>query len=58
MAETHGVAVLAFDGMAPFELGVVVEVFGLSRPELGELPWYELRVCAEEPGRDLRAVGG
>ncbi|HEY9327487.1 MAG TPA: helix-turn-helix domain-containing protein [Streptomyces sp.] len=54
----HVVAVLAFDGMAPFELGVVVEVFGLSRPELGDLPWYELRVCAEEPSRDLRAVGG
>ncbi|OLO29994.1 AraC family transcriptional regulator [Streptomyces sp. MNU77] len=58
MAKKHMVAVLAFDGMAPFELGVVVEVFGLSRPELGDLPWYELRVCAEEPDRDLRAVGG
>ncbi|MGK5543132.1 helix-turn-helix domain-containing protein [Streptomyces sp. URMC 127] len=58
MAETHAVAVWAFDGMAPFELGVVVEVFGLARPELGDLPWYELKVCAEEPGRDLRAVGG
>ncbi|MFH9731700.1 helix-turn-helix domain-containing protein [Streptomyces sp. NPDC017260] len=58
MANRHVVAVLAFDAMAPFELGVVVEVFGLSRPELGALPWYELRVCAEEPGRDLRAIGG
>ncbi|WP_381560749.1 helix-turn-helix domain-containing protein [Streptomyces eurythermus] len=58
MTKRHVVAVLAFDGMAPFELGVVVEVFGLSRPELGDLPWYELRVCAEEPDRDLRAVGG
>ncbi|OKI02452.1 AraC family transcriptional regulator [Streptomyces sp. CB02923] len=58
MKKTHVVAVLAFDAMAPFELGVVVEVFGLTRPELGDLPWYELRVCAEEPGRDLRAVGG
>jgi AraC family transcriptional regulator, transcriptional activator FtrA len=54
----HTVAVLAFDGMAPFELGVVVEVFGLHRPELGDIPWYELLVCAEHPGRDLRAVGG
>ncbi|WP_051942698.1 helix-turn-helix domain-containing protein [Streptacidiphilus rugosus] len=54
----HTVAVLAFDGMAPFELGVVVEVFALHRPELGELPWYELKVCAEQPGRDLRVVGG
>ncbi|MEY9965578.1 AraC family transcriptional activator FtrA [Streptacidiphilus sp. MAP12-16] len=54
----HTVAVLAFDGMAPFELGVVVEVFGLNRPEVGDIPWYELRVCAEQPGSDLRAVGG
>ncbi|WP_419996686.1 DJ-1/PfpI family protein [Streptomyces boninensis] len=58
MSKSHVVAVLAFDGMAPFELGVVVEVFGLARPELGELPWYELKVCAQEPGRELRAVGG
>ncbi|RJL34685.1 helix-turn-helix domain-containing protein [Bailinhaonella thermotolerans] len=50
------VSVLAFDGMAPFELGAVVEVFGLPRPEL-DVPWYDLRVCAEttEP---LRIVGG
>jgi AraC family transcriptional regulator, transcriptional activator FtrA len=50
------VSVLAFDGMAPFELGAVVEVFGLLRPELG-IPWYELSVCAERPG-PLLAVGG
>jgi AraC family transcriptional activator FtrA len=53
----HRVAVLAFDGMAPFELGVVVEVFGLPRPELGDLDWYALDVCAERPG-SLDAVGG
>ncbi|MDP4508867.1 helix-turn-helix domain-containing protein [Nonomuraea turcica] len=52
----HRVAVLAFDGMAPFELGSVVELFGLPRPEL-DVPWYDLKVCAEtlEP---LRVVGG
>lgn len=33
----HDVAVYAFDGMAPFELGVVVEVFALARPEVGGL---------------------
>jgi AraC family transcriptional regulator, transcriptional activator FtrA len=50
------VAVLAFDGMAPFELGCVVEFFGLPRPEL-DVPWYDLKVCAQtlEP---LRVVGG
>ncbi|REE97375.1 helix-turn-helix domain-containing protein [Thermomonospora umbrina] len=53
----HSIAVLAFDGMAPFELGGVVEIFGLPRPEL-DVPWYELRVCAAEPGRPLRSLGG
>lgn len=57
----HDVAVYAFEGMAPFELGVVVEVFGLARPELGGLlaaPWYGLKVCADRPGTALDAVGG
>ena len=53
----HRVVALVFDGLAPFELGVVVEVFGLSRPELDVQDWYELVVCAPEPGR-LEAVGG
>ena len=56
-ARRRTLSVLVFDGMAPFELGVVVEIFGLPRPELA-VPWYDLRVCAEEPGRPLRAVGG
>jgi AraC family transcriptional activator FtrA len=57
----HTIAVYAFDGMAPFELGVVVEVFGLARPELTGLlaaPWYDVKVCADEPGTPLNAVGG
>jgi AraC family transcriptional regulator, transcriptional activator FtrA len=52
----HRVAAVAFDGMAPFELGIVVEVFGLARPELG-VPWYELVVCSPDPS-PLRALGG
>ncbi|MFA1549622.1 helix-turn-helix domain-containing protein [Actinomadura chokoriensis] len=52
----HTISVLAFDGMAPFELGSVVEVFGLPRPEL-DVPWYDLRVCSMERG-PMRAVGG
>jgi AraC family transcriptional activator FtrA len=51
------VAVLALDGMSPFELSSVVEVFGLPRPEL-DVPWYDLRLCSTEPGRPLRFVGG
>lgn len=54
----HRVAVLAYDGMTPFELGVVVEVFGLSRPELDVRSWYELQVCAEVPGRPMRSLSG
>lgn len=59
-AEPHRVAVLAFDGMAPFELGVVVEVFGLARPELHARTggWYALDVCAEQTATPLETVGG
>jgi AraC family transcriptional activator FtrA len=52
----HRIGVLVFDGMSPFETGIVVEVFGLPRPEL-EVDWYELAVCAADPG-PLRTVGG
>ena len=53
----HRVACLGYDGMAPFELGVVCEVFALPRPELGATWSYEVALCAERPG-PLRAVGG
>src|SRR3712207_208678 len=53
----HRVAVLAFPGLAPFELGVVAEAFALARPELEVDRWYSLAVCAERPG-PIRAVGG
>jgi AraC family transcriptional activator FtrA len=49
------VAVLAYSGMATFELGIVVELFGLPRPEFSE--WYRFKVCALETG-PLVATGG
>lgn len=49
------VAVLAYSGMATFELGIVVELFGLPRPEFSQ--WYRFKVCALEPGA-LPATGG
>ena len=49
------VAALVYDGLCTFEFGVVVEVFGLPRPELDR--WYDFRVAAVEPG-PLRATGG
>src|SRR5262245_27445728 len=50
------VAALAYDGLGTFELGIVVEVFGLPRPEMGN-NWYRFRVCSLERG-PLRATGG
>lgn len=49
------VAVLAYDRLCTFEFGIAVEVFGLPRPELGEL--YRFVVCGIEPG-PYRATGG
>jgi AraC family transcriptional regulator, transcriptional activator FtrA len=50
------VAVLLYQGMSVFELGIVTEIFGLPRPEL-DVPWYRLTICAETPG-PVRIVGG
>ena len=54
----HRVVALAAPGIAPFELGIVVEVFGLDRPELDVPWWYELVVAAEVPGRLPATSGG
>ena len=39
------VAVLVMDGVAPFELGVLCEVFGTDRSAQG-LPRYDFAVCS------------
>lgn len=51
----HLVAVLAYDGVSAFELGIAVEIFGL--PGMG-VDWYRVLVCAEQPGKLLVANGG
>jgi transcriptional regulator GlxA family with amidase domain len=43
------VAVLACDGVFPFELGVVAEVFGTDRSDDG-LPLYDFAVCSHDGG--------
>ncbi|MFI6445709.1 helix-turn-helix domain-containing protein [Kitasatospora sp. NPDC050543] len=53
----HRIACLAFDGMAPFELATVAEVFAVPRPELDVDWWYRFELCAETPGPH-RVVGG
>src|SRR5262249_60715538 len=49
-------AAMAYDGMGTFELGIVSEVFGLSRPEL-HVRWYEFRVFSLDRA-SLRGTGG
>jgi AraC family transcriptional activator FtrA len=52
----HRVVVVAYDGLATFEFGIAVEVFGLARPEMGP-DWYAFAVAAAEEG-PLKATGG
>lgn len=47
-------AVIVDDGSNPFELGVMTELFGLRRPELGR-PWYEFTLCAAAPSVQMHA---
>jgi transcriptional regulator GlxA family with amidase domain len=41
----NNVAVVVLDGVAPFELGVLCEVFGIDRTDDG-LPAYDFRTCS------------
>ncbi|MFT8777661.1 MAG: transcriptional regulator FtrA [Gluconacetobacter liquefaciens] len=58
MPDTTGplVAALLYDGLCTFEFGIVSEIFGLPRPEMGP-GWYRFASCAIEAG-PLRAHGG
>ena len=55
---SHRVVALLPDHVPAFELGIVVEVFGLERPELDVPWWYELTLCTEAPGRLPATAGG
>src|SRR3954463_562412 len=54
----HRMVAIVAPGIATFELGIVVEVFGLARPELDVPWWYELAVAAERPGPLPATAGG
>src|SRR5215813_2882104 len=56
LRDPRKLAAMAYDGMGTFELGIVSEVFGLSRPELN-VPWYEFRVFSLDRA-PLRDTGG
>src|SRR4051812_29777487 len=53
----RSVAVPLLDGLSPFELGVLCEVFGIDRSEQG-LPRLDFLVCAQTPGQPLRTQSG
>jgi AraC family transcriptional activator FtrA len=50
------VAALLHEKVATFELGIVAEIFGLPRPEMGA-DWYRFVTVAEEQ-KPLQATGG
>jgi AraC family transcriptional activator FtrA len=52
----HRVAVIVPSDFTLFELGVAVEVFASPRPEL-EREWYDVRLCAADPG-PMNVMGG
>ncbi|ONI84438.1 AraC family transcriptional regulator [Actinosynnema sp. ALI-1.44] len=51
------VAAVLVDEFAPFEFGVLCEVFGIDRSEDG-VPPFEFRVCGEQPNVPLRTSVG
>ena len=44
------VALLVYDGVEMFDLGVACEVFGVDQSALFGVPWYRLSMCAAVPG--------
>lgn len=53
----ESVSVLVLDGVAPFEFGVICEVFGIDRTGDG-VPNFDFKVCGPEPGSPLRMTVG
>ncbi|WP_410667829.1 GlxA family transcriptional regulator [Amycolatopsis sp. cmx-4-68] len=51
------VAAVVIDQFAPFEFGVLCEVFGVDRTENG-VPAFDFRVCGERPGEPIRTNVG
>src|SRR5262245_36048783 len=50
------VAAVVFDGVAPFELGVLCEAWGVDRREQG-VPYTEFAVAGERPGLVKTSMG-
>jgi transcriptional regulator GlxA family with amidase domain len=52
----RNVVAVALDGVAPFELGTLCEVFGIDRSEQG-VPPVDFAVCGLSPGRVRTSMG-
>jgi transcriptional regulator GlxA family with amidase domain len=50
------VALLAIPGIAPFEFGVICEVFGIDRADMGG-PTFDLRIVTADPGPVTTSLG-
>ncbi len=55
-ARRHRVAAVVYDNLCVFEFGILVEMFGLPRPEL-PVEWYRFSLCSLDPG-PLAATAG
>ncbi|MER5393372.1 helix-turn-helix domain-containing protein [Saccharopolyspora sp. NPDC002686] len=53
----RSVAAVVLDDVAPFELGVLCEVFGLDRTADG-VPPIDFRICGQRPGEPVRTSVG
>lgn len=53
----NSVSVLVMDGVAPFEFGVVCEVFGIDRSADG-VPNFDFKVCGPVAGQPVRTSVG
>jgi len=51
------VAVVVYDGVAPFELGVLCEAWTIDRSEQG-VPHFDYAICAPVPGEVQTSVAG
>jgi transcriptional regulator GlxA family with amidase domain len=48
--DAHAIAIVIYDGVTAFELGVACDVFGNERAALFGVPWYRPFVCGITPG--------
>ena len=53
--EPESVALIVYDGVSPFEVGVVCDIFGGDYARDFGVPWYRLTVCAATPSIRLDA---